>query len=229
LRDGCLALLLGDGNGRQSQAVSEAAALFGEYFGGDSESLGMLMANQPPTLKEQGRILALCSGWPDHSHVTRLFGELPGESVTWEVGLAVVSARIPAEKILTWLEERIHNTPPVMIELLVRHVVRRINRDPDVQGVLRNALRTGTTPGKKATCARLLAAAGRLDLEARDWCDAEIKKQLEGPAAPEMGYDLIAATVRPVVLSLLDALEVSGDDVQSVAAQNPPNAYKFYN
>ena len=57
---------------REFDSVDEAANIFGEQFGGDSETLSLLK-ELDPSLRNQGVILALCAGWPESAELAGVF------------------------------------------------------------------------------------------------------------------------------------------------------------
>jgi hypothetical protein len=220
LREQCLHVLRRPGGGANAELARNAGTVFAEHFGGDAESLELLLAGGSPALGEDGRIVALCAGWPEHPVVSDLYKQMRGQAVNWEVGFELVSACVEAEKLPMWLDERVQNTPPVVMASLIPALVRRIQRDPVAQAVIGDLIQSGSSPILRGTLARMMAAAAKLSPPLRQWCEAEIRTQLK-LASPELGYDLFSREVRSVIVSLLDALEVSREGLDSTRAAAP--------
>jgi hypothetical protein len=209
LRQACIAALDHPVDTAWPEIPDSAASIFVEHFGGDAESLELLLRSRVPQLSDDGLVLALCGGWPDHPHVSQLYTDLQGRGrrVRYQTLFAITYAATPASELPQRLRRDISTVPRAALPHLTSAIVQRLRRDEEAREAFARLLAMPLSVGANATLPRLLAAAGALRLDHAQWCEDELRRQLADGVIPDVGFDLIEGRPRAVSASLLDALQ----------------------
>lgn len=129
-----------------------------------------------------------------------------------EAEFAITYARASATELVSRLPLHLaygENGSAWIARLLEDPLKFRLRRDEPLAAEIFAVLRDSASPSMKATYPRMLALAGRMTAELREWALAELERQVRFGSADELGFDLPAGQVRPVKHNLLDLLAVA--------------------
>lgn len=214
LLERCFAVLMAPGSVGLSTLQTEAAArLIGEHFRGDETVLERLEKAIEVRRAPSGRLLAaLVTGWWDSPLAAAEFAKLVGRPIqfhdysVWMIRCAMLRPSQLLERLAHLL---VGYPDPWATQDVVRPMLRRLDRDPQLVELFQNRLEETRTMSEVATLSRLLSASGRPSSRLVDWCTAFLAR----PMARRVGYDLVARRRRCVRDALLDA--VAGPSGQS--------------
>lgn len=209
LRDRCVSTLRSPGRATwdADKSVRVASDILADQFKNDATS--RLLLTPAPTLRDEGIVLALCTGWPETETLTSLYSEVVkprSHGIRYSTFFELIYARTPSESIIERLAGDIGNSPTAVHDVLLAAVLRRLQRDTEAREIIKRELFTTKRPSAKATLARLLFSGASPSRDLTEWCAAEITHQFDG-RVPDLGFDLIARQVRSVGVSLLDAVD----------------------
>lgn len=191
-----------------------AVRILVEHFGGDQRALDALLEDRRGGSYADGVIIALSLGWPDHELVSEAFQDLRTDGYYRRspgAQFAITYARASATELVSRLPLHLdygENGSAWIARLLEDPLKFRLRRDQPLAAEIFAVLRGSASPSMKATCPRMLALAGRMTAELREWALAELERQVRSGSADELGFDLAAGEVRPVKHSLLDLLAI---------------------
>jgi len=107
--------------------------------------------------------------------------------------------------LIDLLQKRILDAHELQLARWIAAVVRRIERDPEVQAELKRSLRAESPPSVKVSFVALLQRASGVDDDARIFASEELKRS-EAEPIPEVGFDLVSQAHRIVRHVLTEAL-----------------------
>ncbi|MFC1836968.1 hypothetical protein ACFL2Q_19980, partial [Thermodesulfobacteriota bacterium] len=185
-----------------------AAEILAEHFGGNPEVLKTCESQDLKSGLLEEVILALCYGWPDSEELERLFEQLRRNAprlsnlTAWTLSCRKLPEGNLLDSLLQILSGyNVHYR--YWSRWYVKPLIQRLQSDEELEQRLLSHLINGADPSEKASFARLLAMAGGLSPQFRDWCREEADRQLNS-SFPEIGFDLVEGELRPVLHSLLD-------------------------
>ncbi|GMA17603.1 hypothetical protein GCM10025871_39340 [Deinococcus metallilatus] len=187
-----------------------AAQLLGQHFRGNASVLDRLttaFGDDPP---RESVLMALTEGWPDSPVVHRAYDWYASSKAeaSYRLTFRLMGLHATPENLIEALKgtfEHCTAVPTIASESMTPPLIRRLRNDPAFAVALAAWLTTDRDPSAVATVPRLLARAGRLSEELREWCAAEIERLCREDTIAPLGIDLLAGRVRPVLHSLLDA------------------------
>jgi hypothetical protein len=188
-----------------------AAELLADHFGGDGEVKKLLSKITLSPYLNSYVLMALCEGWPDSEEITnavRLIRERQEEASAISL-FSIVCARGSSDKVLKLIVDQLAMVSPMYerrMQVFVRPVIRRLQKDPHLLDLLTEHLFSTPTPSEKASISRLIAACHGVSKDLRNWCLDELREQLRDEAIPDLGIDMFEGELRPVKYSLLDVL-----------------------
>lgn len=191
--------------------VIEAAELLGTHFGSDQEVLKRIVSGNAARHIYEKVILALCEGWPDSEELGRIYEVVRKQKLplSYATYFSLMSRKGSSKTMLGALMKLVSNSGRIHQRYLLginRPVISRLRTDDNLYAMLTEALQNELSPSSKATIPRLIGAGRGITPELRAWCTGEVDRQLRGQQSPEIGFDLLAGELRPVVHSLLDVL-----------------------
>lgn len=222
-REYCLGTLAGGSElhyPSTENADAVAAELLGAHFAGDAKALEfvseqLLDDGDGGLVVREAPLIALCEGWPESEELQRALRVVQEnqQGLSYAAYFQLASLFYDGELLL----EDMRNMLLTGVELkdglrdtsgrLTKPLSRRLRADEEFRVRLEERLQDTPTPSEKATLPRLIASSNGIRAELRAWCTAEIVAQSRR-TPPEVGFDLGAGEVRPVMHSLLSALDV---------------------
>jgi hypothetical protein len=201
-----------------------AVELLGKHFAGNEDALNRLIQLRRPMGKEvvepgngkqplpENFILALCEGWPQSDEMSDVYDELfeSQQPLTWRTHFQLASRGASTNDIFRELRsylKRAKRSELVRFQTIARFVVRRLKKDEEFGTLLLKHLRSNPTTLEKAAFPRLISLAGGM-LEIRQWCVEEIDREFDGTKPHDIGVDVVEGRFRPIVHSLLDAINL---------------------
>jgi hypothetical protein len=188
-----------------------AAEVLGECFAGNDEVLQQLLAVQPGPREDPVLMIGVAEGWPDCSVLDELWTDYGQYGWAWgpvsQAHLLCLKGNCQqvvdfTQHCLSWSLPP-HDNP---IPHIARPVVRRLRKDTQLAEIFLDRLREIPTATEKAVLPSLLASAGRLTPEFRNWCSAEVNRQHDTDRVAEFGLDPATAELKPVAHLLLGIL-----------------------
>ncbi|GGI66839.1 NACHT domain-containing protein [Deinococcus humi] len=209
LLEACLDVLREE-NPRRDTSLA-AAQLLGKYFGGNISVLERLTTATGSVPPQEDVLMAIVEGWPESPVVKEAYDwyTLNRESLSYSLYFRLAGLHSTPEQLITALNATFKScaaAPAIASQSIVPPLVRRLRQDPAFGTALATWLTTDRNPSAIATIPRLLARAGVLSDELREWCATEIERLSGENTTAPIGTDLIAGRVRPVLHSLLDAI-----------------------
>lgn len=188
-----------------------AAQLLGKHFGGNAqmlERLATMIGHMPP---QEDILMALIEGWPESLIVRESFDWYVAHqaSASYSLFFRLSGLFSTPEKLIKAIESLFKHwmmNPAVGFESIAPPLLRRLRQDSTFATALASWMISERKPSMVASVPRLLAGAGVLSDEVRDWCVAEIERLSEDGKTAPVGIDLLAGRVRPILHSLLDAI-----------------------
>lgn len=190
------------------------ARVFVDQFGGTETGLQALLQTRDRWWVSDGVLTALSLGWPEHPLVAQFEEQLrkawsEGTVVPYRQMFPVFYTRASADEIVERLPSDLSigaSGSAWTLRTLYDPLRQRLRRDAAVTAAVLALLRSGTTASVMATCPRMLASAGQSTPDLFAWCELELERQTNPSRVPDLGFDLVASSVRPVAHSLMDAL-----------------------
>jgi hypothetical protein len=185
-----------------------AAGLLGRDFSDDPEVRERIRAELLPYPAISLRaVWALCEIWPESPELTKAFAAVREEhqaASDWlvrdqfEMNL-ICTLGTPEEVLLTFLALLRDPRPrwQYVAEEVRGPILRRVGRDPQLQELLWNRLKSASNPSEQASFALLLSAGQQWAQELRKWCRDQCDAVFTDAVAP-VGLDLLSGAVRPV-------------------------------
>lgn len=209
LLEACLEVMGAEKYRRDTSLI--AAQLLGKHFGGNSQVLERLTTANSHIPPQEDILIALVEGWPESLIVRESFNWYVAhqESASYSLFFRLSSLFSKPEKIIKSLEGLFNHwmmDSAVAFESIVPPLVRRLRQDSTFATALASQMISERNPSMLASVPRLLASAGVLSDEVREWCTEEIKRLSKEETVASVGIDLLAGRVRPVLHSLLDAI-----------------------
>jgi energy-coupling factor transporter ATP-binding protein EcfA2 len=204
----CLATLADNSPSHNWFDSAEAAAVvLAEQFRGDRRMEERLVALGSPDHLHTGIVMTLSLGWRGNQLLQDLEFDT-ARSRTMDAGeLYAKYACLPASMLATALEADLtsaqHN--PFLVNNVIRPVTARLQGDTEAVRHVSEMLFATANPSVKASFSKILAFSGSFSVERDTWCREELERQ-RALQSPEVGYDLLAKTVRGVSLCLLESL-----------------------
>ncbi len=188
-----------------------AAELISKNFGGDCDVLTHLMSGSPKDHADEKLILTLCEGWPESEELNSIFEIVTRQKrpLSFATYFQLICRKSSSEFIFKALlkllsnYERIHRN---YSQLITRPILRRLQADDNFSAMLIKHLQNNSNPSEKATFPKLIGASRGMPSELRIWCIEEANRQVSDSECPEVGFDLVVGELRPVIFSLMDAI-----------------------
>ena len=210
LRQLCWAVLEEkEGNNASAKVNAEIAAMLRAHFPGDAEVQQQLVAlfRKSPSAKT-AIALAVYAPYAAELPVLRV-QDLRHEFGEWTIAVHIAACRADSHEFAALIEAMVtreFRTQFDAQEITNIAVQERLQRDPELEGLLSARLRPDVDRSVSGSFARYLTAAGKLDANVR----AKVVELLRIVAAeqslPLAGYDAIADEWRCTRATLLDAL-----------------------
>lgn len=182
-----------------------AAEILGTQFEGNQELLGQVLSAGRHDHFYGKKILAVCEAFPEHSILREAYDWARKERGRCAIEVYVrLICRVGATEEVDELVTRICATtrlPPQSYLLFCRPLVRRIASDAELAERLLSRLQRSPAPSEKASLSRLLPASTGSLRGFREWAEFEVQRQV---ANPEVGLDIAAGELRPVLHAILD-------------------------
>lgn len=209
LLEACLDVIGAEKHRRDMPLI--AAQLLGKHFGGNAQVLQRLttmLGDMPP---REDILMALIEGWPESPIVRESFDWCVAHqpSTSYSLFFRLSGLFSTPEKLIKALESLFQHwttNSAVSVESIVPPLLRRLRQDSTFGTALASWMISERNPSMVASVPRLLADAGVLSEEVREWCAAEIERLSQEGAVASVGIDLLVGRVRPVLHSLLDAI-----------------------
>ena len=188
-----------------------AAELLGTHFGGDVDILARIVLGRATEHVYDKVILALCEGWPESKELEHIFEVVSKQKrqLSLAAYVRLICRKSQSKVVFDGLAKILSSPNPVQLHnsrFVTRPVLRRLRTDDNLFAMLTDRLQNKPTSSEKATIPRLISAARGISNELRTWCIEEMNRQLSVTETPQIGVDLIAGELRPVLHSLLDIL-----------------------
>ena len=187
----------------------KAAELLGRDFRDDSETRETIraeLARHYPALGLRA-VWALCEIWPESPDLAREYEAVREEhraTSNWlvrnqtEMNL-ICTLGTPEEVLLTFLAllRQPRSIWQYIAEKVRGPILRRVGRDPQLQELLWNRLKSASNPSEQVSFALLLGAGQQFAQELRERCRDQCDAAYTETVAPA-GTDLLSGAVRPV-------------------------------
>jgi hypothetical protein len=169
-----------------------AAEIFGIHFAGDESCLKQLTDRIKFPDLDSITVIALCEGWPNAEVLRKFFDYLRDskegcDSITTH---QLVCTFQPANTVIRMTRKYVNNRrdPYPGTSSLARPLLRRLQSDTELQGLMWRVLEAEPTPSERCSYPSLLTETSGLTPELRSWC------YKESPAprflwTPDWGYD----------------------------------------
>jgi hypothetical protein len=207
-----------------SEEAVFAVELLGKHFAGNEDALHRVMelnkrVDGEVIGTEDGKqplpenfILALCEGWPRSDEMSNLYDQLfeSQQRLTYRTHFQLASRAASTNDVFRELRlylRRAKRSELLRFQTIARFIVRRLKKDEELLSLLLKHLRTNPTIEERASFPRLISLAGGIG-KIRQWCIEEIDKELDGTKPPDICVDIVEGRFRPIVHSLLDAINL---------------------
>lgn len=212
LSDSCLACI--KSAAAPWDVVHKAAELLGRDFSGDEGIFEALLKGCIPGRIPPQVLLALCEGWAHSPQLADEFaiGMSERDALPYDIVIALKCALGTREQVLEDVHQMVsgdyHPDFRYISDRFTRPLIKRISRDDLLQSALAGKLDATPNSNEKCTIPHLLVMTSGMTNSLRVWCIDEAEKQSNADV-PEVGFDLIDWSVRPVLEVLCDLLEPS--------------------
>jgi hypothetical protein len=208
-----------------SDAIT-AAEILGRYFSGSDTLLSDILASCGGERFCQKHLLAMCEAFPNHDVLASEYSELVSGRRGWmspEFRIRLTCRCGTTAEVYALIERclvpRRANTGGWR-GVVVNPIVRRLSSDDELFGLLLGDLGKALTTSRRASFPRLLTLSRGLSGEVREWCHTELVAQLSQRRPPDVGWDIVNASVRPIAHALMEALGGSQGGESEVTIQD---------
>jgi hypothetical protein len=190
-----------------------AASLIADHFGGDPEVLKVIVAEENKWKLDEV-VLSLSEGWPDSAELRQVLTEMAkSRTPCWESTVVrfhcVMSGPIIMYKqILRLLRYLSRESGSARTELIVRPIIRRIQKDDRLFKILMRHLNCCPRPNEKVSIPQLIERARGLSPELKAWGEKELENQMNREGG-ESGLDLFTGEFTSVPFALYQMLSGS--------------------
>ena len=165
-----------------------AGKLLGTHFKSDPEILDLL--KDVNEITDNGKIVALCTGWPDEPILKQIFDRLVSSNypINEHAGFHLKFLFRSSEHLFKFIHEILQNTSEVSHyrNYLYNPLINRLNHDEKLADLIKEELLISTSNNIIVSFYSLLLNTGWIDNEIRDW---KLKNEEN---ADEYGYDIIS-------------------------------------
>jgi hypothetical protein len=197
-----------DGQTYSFDKMIAACELLGGNFANDKNVLEQIVKNTKSFPFADNIIIALCEGWPDSDELEQIYEQACKHhpQLPYYTYFQLICRKGHSDVIIKAFKDFLLKTRPGK-QNIMRSIIRRLKADDELIAMLNKILHNNPTPSEKATIPRLISSSRGISSELHEWIIKEIEQQLTGTEPPEIGVDLFAGEIRPVVHSLIDVID----------------------
>jgi hypothetical protein len=197
-----------DGQTYSFDKMIAACELLGGNFANDKNVLKQIVKNTKSFPFADNIIIALCEGWPDSDELEQIYEQACKHhpQLPYYTYFQLISRKGHSDVIIKAFKDFLLKTRPGK-QNIMRSIIRRLKADDELIAMLNKILHNDPTPSEKATIPRLISSSRGISSELHEWIIKEVEQQLTGTEPPEIGVDLFAGEIRPVVHSLIDVID----------------------
>lgn len=204
LRDLCLRVLMQRGYGGDVgfSSMQIAAQILSRQFANDPDIPDILVSGGL-SANDDSIVECLCFGWPKTAVLQELFAGLrrPGPMASARAQVALIATCADPKELLAWADEAFTSMRRFAMPLVSRAFIARMSWDDEASSLFEEHALAGQLD---SSTPRILRAAGVMSDRLSSWCLARLS---DWPGVSEqLGFDIVAGGVRPVNLSMLDAI-----------------------
>ena len=197
-----------------ARSVVVASKCVAAHFSEDSSAVAAIIASSESLQSHGGALVGLASQWPDHEVVVREYRNLVGrQRRSGLLGCAelwLLSAQGTREQVANALARFVTRSAPNLWDFpkdAVDAFRTRLERDPEVEGDLRQLAKENDEPSVRASTVRLLASMSTRQSKglAEELLTAECRRS--GP--PRFALDILTNRIRPARELMRDVLRMS--------------------
>ena len=197
-----------------ARAVVVASKCLAAHFSDDSSTVDAIIASSESLKSQGGALVGLASHWPDHEVVVREYRNLlererwPGLLVCAELWL--LSAQGTREQVATAFARFVTRSAPSLWDFpedAVDAFRARLERDPEIERMLRQLAMENDEPSVRASTVRLLASMSTSN--SHDLAEELLAAECRRPGPPRFALDILTNRIRPARQLMRDVLRMS--------------------
>ena len=197
-----------------ARTVVVASKCLAAHFSEDSSAVAAIVASSKSLHSQGAALVGLASHWPDHEIVGREYGNLleghgwPGLLVCAQLWL--LSAQGTREQVATALARFVTRPAPSIWDFpedAVDAFRARLERDPEVEEILRQLAMENDEPSVRASTVRLLASMSTR--QCHDLAEELLAAECQRSGPPRFARDILTNRIRPARELMSDVLRMS--------------------
>jgi hypothetical protein len=184
-----------------------ATEILGDQFNGRGDLLTQLLEGHSMDMLPGALIVTACEMATDDDTIHSMQMALAARQrrLSYTAAFHLLGRIGEQEDVVLALHRYFRDGRPWLCQIgpVARPIIRRLRRDEDLADSLMEKLQNSPNASEKASLPRLLAVGRGLTPRLREWCMAELERQLGSQAVAEVGVDVVSRQVQPVAWSLL--------------------------